>query len=348
MGMKYRRLLVLTTAGSDPRPAFAALKRLLPSLERVTVVAQQPTPHVAWLALAAPPEYSETMAAAVDALLNEARQVAVDVDIRLASDLTLDALSALIASTATDLVALDSTARDSLRLAAQVRKRSGVALLYLPQIMPPGDPVGGLLCVALSARERWAIATFLQAHAEAADRAVLLSSTPIAEEDILQIREVAGFTPAVDPAAANGTLRQLLAGELGSTSGLIVLPRFPPLLLLPRRRGLPVLVLPPLRATGTEWERRLDVPDLVDDGRSASFDVASGTVPTACRPLKRACRCFAPIRDHACCSTPSSTPRVCGPCAARRGLIPSACGCAPPAVVGRCASDCAVRDSRQS
>ena len=86
MGMNYRRLLVLTKVGSDPRPAFAALKRLVPSPERVTVVAQQPTPQFAWMALAAPPEYREATAAAVNALHSEARQAAVDVDIRLASE----------------------------------------------------------------------------------------------------------------------------------------------------------------------------------------------------------------------------------------------------------------------
>jgi phosphatidylserine/phosphatidylglycerophosphate/cardiolipin synthase-like enzyme len=265
MGMNYRRLLLLTKIGGDPRPAFAALKRLVPSPDRMTVVAQQPTAQFAWMALTGPPEYSEATAAAVDALHREARQAAVDVDVRLVSELTLDALTDLIASTGTDLVALDSTT-PGLRLAAQLRKRSPVALLYLPQIPPPRDRAGGLLCVALSARERWAIAAFLKAHAGADDRAVLLSRTPLTEEDVRQIREVAGVTPAVQLAASEGTLRQLLAGDLGATADLIVLPRFAPLFLL-TRGGLPVLVLPSLRPTGTEWERSLDVPDLVDDGR---------------------------------------------------------------------------------
>jgi hypothetical protein len=57
-----------------------------------------------------------------------------------------------------------------------------------------------------------------------------------------------------------------------------VLPRFPPSVLLPRRVGRPVLILPPLRAAVTELEHRLDVPDLIDDGRSirARVEYATG------------------------------------------------------------------------
>ena len=267
--MNYRRLVVLTKLGRDPRPAFALLQRLVPSPQRVTVVAQQAAHQFAWMALSAPPECSEAAAAALEAVRREAAQAAIDVDIRLAAELTLDTLSDLVDATGADLVVIDSTVRGSVRLAAQLRKRNPVAVLYVPQIAPPTEPGGPLLCVGLSARERWAIAAFLNMHTDAGDRVVLLSSASLSLTDLRQIRDVAGLRLEVQTAAnAQGSLRELLAGGVGVEPDLIVLPRFPPLFLLPRHRGRPVLVLPSRRAAGTEWERSLDVPDLLDDGRS--------------------------------------------------------------------------------
>jgi cardiolipin synthase A/B len=267
--MNYRRIVVLTKVGSDPRPAFALLQRLVPSPQRLTIVAQQPAQQFAWMTLPEPPDYGEATAAAFDALRRDARYAGVDVDIRLASELTLDALSDLVASIGADLVVIESTVRGSFPLAAQLRKRSPVAVLYVPQVAARTKPGGPLLCVGLSARERWAIAAFLKMHTEARDRAVLLSSASLSQDDLREIRDVAGLKLEVQTAAsAEGSLRQLLAGGAGLEPGVIVLPRFPPLFLLPRHRGRPVLILPPLRTTGPEWERSLDVPDLLDDGRS--------------------------------------------------------------------------------
>ena len=267
--MNYRRLLVLTSVGSDPRPILAALQQLVPSPERVTVVAHQPAQQFAWMTLAAPPEYGDATAAAFDALRRDARYAGIDVDLRLASELTLDALSDLVASLGADLVVIDSKVRGRVRLAAQLRKRSPVAVLYVPRVAARTTPGGPLLCVGLSARERWAVAAFLKTHTEAPDRAVLLSSAPLSPDDLLEIRDVAGLKLEVQMAAnAEGSLRQRLAGGVGLGAGLIVLPRVPPRVLLPRHRGRPVLILPPLRPTGPERERSLDVPDLLDDGRA--------------------------------------------------------------------------------
>ncbi len=264
--MNYRRLVVLTKVGSDPRRAFAVLQRLVPSPQQVTVIAQQPAHQFAWMALSAPPEYGETTIAALETVRREAVQAGIDVDMRLASELTLDALSDLVASTGADLVVIDSTVRGGLRVGAQLRKRSPVAVLHVPESTTRTEPGDALLCVGVSARERWAIAAFLKVHTETGDRALLLSSASLSHDDLRQIRDVAGFGLEVRPAA--GSLRQLLAGAVAVNPDVIVLPRFPPLSMLSRRRGRPVLILPPLRAAGTEWQRRLDVPDLLDDGRS--------------------------------------------------------------------------------
>jgi cardiolipin synthase len=279
MALKYRRLVVLTKVGSDPRPAFAVLRLLVPSPQHVTVVARQPAHQFAWMAPPAAPEYGEATAAAFDALCREAREAAIDVEIRLASELTLDPLTDLVGATGADLVVVDSTLRSSLRLAAQLRKQRPIAVLYVPRIAAPIDRGNRFLCVGLSARERWAVGAFLKTHTEAGDRAVLLSSAPLSQEDLRQMHNVAGLRLELQPAAnAANSLRQMLASDLGPDTGLIVLPRFPPLVMLPRRRGHPVLILPSLRATEAESERRLDVPDLLDDGRTirARAEYATG------------------------------------------------------------------------
>jgi hypothetical protein len=69
--------------------------------------------------------------------------------------------------------------------------------------------------VELSARERWAIASFLKLHTDR-DRAVLLSSASLSQEDLRETRDVAGLKLEVQTAPnAEGSLRQLLAGGVG-------------------------------------------------------------------------------------------------------------------------------------
>ena len=267
--MNYRRILVLTKVGSDSRPMFAALRFYVPSAEHVTILAQQPTQPFAWMMPAAPPEHGGGTFAGLDTLRGDARRTAPDIDIRLATEVTLAALTEIVASHSADLVAVDSDAHDAIPVVAELRKRTTVAVLYLPRDMGPTRPGGRLLCVGLSMRERRAMATFLSAHAERDDRAVLLSGTTLSNQEIREMSDIAGLTLDVEPIPGSGeTVRRLLSGDSGLGADLIVLPRFPPPLLLPRRRGHPVLILPSLRATGTEWARTIDLPDLIDDGSS--------------------------------------------------------------------------------
>ena len=206
---------------------------------------------------------------ALDTLRGDARLTAPDIDIRLASEITLDALTDMVASIGADLVAVDSDAHDAIPVVAELRKRTTVAVLYVPGDTAPTRPGGRLLCVGPSTRERRAMATFLSAHTGRDDRAVLLSGTALSDQEIHEVSDIAGVTLDVEsfPGTA-GTVRRLLSGDSSLGADLIVLPRFPPPLLLPRRRGCPVLILPSLRATGTEWARTIDLPDLIDDGSS--------------------------------------------------------------------------------
>lgn len=262
--MKYRRVLVLTQGGGDARAAFAALRALVPAPEHVTVLAHQPTHLFAWLTPAAPPDRSDAALGALDDLRVAARELAPDVEIRIASELAIDALTELVASTGIDLVALDALERVSIPLVGELRKRAAVAVLYLTE--GAKDAAHRLVCVGLSARERWAMASFLAAHTGANDSAALLCGVRLSDEDIRQIRAIAGVTVGMQAVDGEAMLRRLLTGEAGADPHLIVLPRFPPAILLTAARRHPVLVLPSIRVTGAEWERTIDIPDLLDDG----------------------------------------------------------------------------------
>jgi len=267
--MNYRRILVLTKVGGGSRPTFAALRFYVPSAEHVTVLAEQPTHLFAWLMPPAPPDHGEDTVQGLETLRDDALKTAPDVDIRLAWEITVDALVDTVASIGADLVAVDSDAHATIPLVAELRKRTRVAVLYVPVDTAPTRLGGQLLCVGSSTRERRAIATFLNAHTGRDDRAVLLSGTPLSNEEIRRVSDIAGLTLDVEPFPGTaGTLRRLLSGDSDLRASLIVLPRLPPPLLLPRRRGHPVLILPTLRVAGTEWARTLDVPDLIDDGSS--------------------------------------------------------------------------------
>jgi hypothetical protein len=269
--MNYRRILVLAKVGSDAGPTFAALRVLAPSAEEVTVLAQQSAHQFAGMPKAAPAQGDEGATVALDTLRRGAQGAAPRVDIRLAPGLAVDALSDVIASAGVDLLVLDSHAFDSLPLVVEVRKRTGIAVLCVPEETPPRLAAGQLLCVSLSRRERWAVAEFLKAHARADDRAVVLSATPLSAEEKRQIRDVTGLMLDVQVVRGTAaTLRRLLAEDPHGGPQLIVVPRLPPGFLLPRRRGRPVLVLPVSRAAapGAETVRAIDVPDLVDDGEA--------------------------------------------------------------------------------
>jgi phosphatidylserine/phosphatidylglycerophosphate/cardiolipin synthase-like enzyme len=249
------------------------------------VVAQQPATQFAWMAPPAAPDYGEATDAAFAALGREARETGVDVEVRLTSELALNPLDEFVATTGVDLVVVDATLPGGLQLAAQLRKRHRVAVLWVPRVAAPSDTGTRWLCVGLSSRERWAVGAFLKAHADAGDRAVLLSSEQLTHDDLRRFCDVAGLRLELQSAAdPTSWLRDLVTGDSGD-QGIIVLPRVPPLALLARRRGHPVLILPSVRPPGAEWDRRLDAPDLIDDGRTIRVRAEYGVGPGRRTPI---------------------------------------------------------------
>jgi len=262
--MNYRRVLLLANATGDPQSALAVLSALVPSPEHLTVVAYHAPQLLAWLAPVAPREERDAADEMLDRLRAAARVVAPAVDVRIAAEPAIDALTELVTTTGIDLVVIDAHQRAVIPLAGELRKRAAVAVLCLP--LGGSDRPHRLLCVGLSARERWLMAAFLAAHATVVDHPTLLCGVRLSDQDMRQLRSIAGLSVDVQRVDGEDVLRGTLRGGSAAGPRLIVLPRFPPALLLAVPRRDPVLVLPAIGARSAEWQRAIDLPDLVDDG----------------------------------------------------------------------------------
>lgn len=261
--MNYQRALVIVAFGADARAELAALRRFAPSVA-----------HTIVLALLLPdadahPDLGGAVARGIEALRAAASEVAPRVDVALVRELTPAVLAEAVIGGGIDLVVVGSLPAPSLALVAELPKRSAVPVLVArPRLLePPREEGNRLLCVGLSARGRRAVVKFLRERAAPADRAVLLSSTPLSPSELDELREVAGLAPELR--LSDGWSQpwwQLLLVEAGPSIDLVVLPRVPPLALLGLDAGPALLLLPPLSSDAREWQLAIDVPDLVDDG----------------------------------------------------------------------------------
>lgn len=267
--MNYRRVLLIAELEDDPGTAIAAIGRVAPDAEHLVVIARLPARAFAWLSSEASPEFNDATETALDRLRVAVERTARTVDVEPTSEFAADRLTAIVTTCAIDVVVTSVQPLRTVPLLAELRKRTSVPLLWTHAgpTVASHDAGTRLLCVGLSVGGRAAVITFLRDHASPPDRAVLLSTTPPSPEDLRDLREVSGISPEVELAAVDGdSLPQLLDRRAVQGIDLLVLPRVPPALLL----GIiptPVLILPPVRSAAPEWERTVDVPDLVDDGR---------------------------------------------------------------------------------
>ncbi|MFY9727870.1 MAG: universal stress protein, partial [Bryobacteraceae bacterium] len=127
--MNYQRILVVTEIGVDTQATFAAIRRFAPSATQVMVIVQQPARQFAWLAPAAPPDLNDAARRALDELRDGAEQTAPTVDVALVPELTADALTDAVATSAIDLVVVAALPLRSLSVVVELRKRSSVPVL---------------------------------------------------------------------------------------------------------------------------------------------------------------------------------------------------------------------------
>ena len=265
--MNYRRILLIAELEDDPGAAIAAIGRVAPDAEHLVVVARLPARAFAWLSSQAPPEFNDAAETALDRLREAAGHAAHAADVVPAPEFRVDGLAEIVDTSAIDLVVANMPPLRTVPILAELRKRMSVPVLWVGTAPDIASNHAGarLLCVGLSARGRAAVLMFLRDHAGPSDRAVLVSTRPSSPEDLRKLRDVSGISAEVELAAGGGPLSELLDRRAAQTIDLVVLPHFPPALVI-GMTSKPVLVLPPVRSATPEWERAIDVPDLVDHG----------------------------------------------------------------------------------
>jgi phosphatidylserine/phosphatidylglycerophosphate/cardiolipin synthase-like enzyme len=128
------------------------------------------------------------------------------------------------------------------------------------------------------------VVKFLQEHASPSDQAALLFPRELSSKDLDRMREILGISAELH-ASEGQPMRQLLGPPTRSDIDLVVLPRFPPIVLLGAKSGPALLILPPLESAPAEWQRPIDVPELVDDGVIIRARLEYATGIGRCTPI---------------------------------------------------------------
>jgi phosphatidylserine/phosphatidylglycerophosphate/cardiolipin synthase-like enzyme len=268
--MNYRRLLLIADLGGDPRAALNAIRRVAPKTERLVILARLPARNFAWFSGEAPRDQHETAHAALEALRGAAAGTAPEVEVRLAPDLTTEALDELATASQIDLLVAGSLSFSSLPIVAELRKRRALAVLWVPATTGPesSHPLTELTCISLGRHASASIAAFLRDHGDPSQKVTVLLLAGQLPAELAAALEVAGIRAAVELAAPTGWSPRRWLDErlLENPIDLLVFARFPVALLLNARWRAPSLLLPFVAAAWRPLKRRIDAPDLVDDG----------------------------------------------------------------------------------
>jgi len=267
--MKYRRVLLITTLGADVGSVVATIRRMASAAELLLVIVYAPGRKFAWFSEETPGDLQEAVTAAVDALRASTAGAATNVEIKLASDLEAASLAEVAAASEIDLVAAASSLPRGVAVLAELRKRRSLPVLWVAAVPVTDAPIRNIRCEAIGSRALAAVAAFLRDRGDPALRATVVVLPPHMH-DPEAARGIAGIearVALVTPAQAGKGLIDLL-----------VLARFPGLLLDVHASSTPVLILPPLAAPGPVLHRAIDVADLVDDNgvMRASIHYAGG------------------------------------------------------------------------
>lgn len=278
--MKYRRVLLMAELGADVRPAIAAIRRVAPDAEHLVAVGHLPAPTFPWFSSSAPQNLQQAAVASLDALRDAVAGAAASTDVRLATDLSAATVAELVAAAEIDLVVPGPLALGSLSVVAELRRRQSITILWAADADAPSDdgPLTRLSCVALDARARAAVSTFLRDHGDPTLHVTVFSLAP-APDDLAATLEVAGVHAKVELVTPGDESPLYWLGERARERAgeLLVLARLPTALVLRAWSRAPILLLPAVSGT-RPFRRRVDVPDLVDDGSAirARFEYAAG------------------------------------------------------------------------
>jgi cardiolipin synthase len=158
--MNYRRLLLIVDVEADDvRNAIAAIRRVAPGAEELTIVAHVPD------------------AERVEDIRRSAAGAARHVEMKLVSALDANALSALGRESRIDLIVLGQPTLRLLAVAGEVRKQLGLPLLYAGSLTATEGPIAKVVCVASSERAIRSVNAFVREQASS-DLRITFASGP--------------------------------------------------------------------------------------------------------------------------------------------------------------------------
>jgi phosphatidylserine/phosphatidylglycerophosphate/cardiolipin synthase-like enzyme/nucleotide-binding universal stress UspA family protein len=281
--MNYRRALLILELGTNAAPHLALLRRVAPRLEHLVVVGELPARAFAWLFGEGPPD--EGSKASLQDLREAASGAAPSLEVQVAPELGSDALAALCASEAIDLLVFGSrSVRSAWAVSAERSRRHAV---LWSGAAPASGPIREIACVAMDEPSRAEIQAFLRDHADPSMHVTLLSPVAFAPDVVATALQTSGIEARVDvstPRDAPSLQRWLDDWTRGRPLDLLVSARIPTALVLSAFRAAPVLLIPPFPVVRPP-QHALDVPDVVDDGGPLRVRVdhltAAGTVAAA-------------------------------------------------------------------
>ncbi len=255
--MMFSRVLLVTAYGGDVRAALGAVRALAPQAERLIVMASPAGRGSA---------VRESSAAWVDALRREAKTCAAEADVLIVRDVDAEALEAVVAESAIDLVVIGAISSLPFGELAEVRKRRPIALLWLGTALPLAAdrrPIR-VFSVALGARAQSAVAAFLRDHGSPDVDVTLCTLAGLPPRELDAALAVTGICAAVKMTRLP-PWRALQQMQEEGAIDLVLLPYFPRLFAARLQHAAPVLVLPRAEPGGPAMQRPIDVPDVVDD-----------------------------------------------------------------------------------
>ena len=267
--MRYRRVLLLTELGADVGPALAAARGVAPGAERLVVAAYPPSRGFSRRPDAPGPAPEVSVSAWLESVRAASAAAAASAEVGVVEDADPEELDALVDSCRADLVLAGPRPAPAMRTLAELRRRRGVAVLWVPPPVAPGDrPFREVLCLVVGAGARGALAAFLRDHGGPEVNVSALSFPRLSQDELASGLDVGGIRTPVALVGRPGVppWRALAEALREREIDLVVLARFSPPVLRTVRWPAPVLVLPPAHAPRPAAERPLDVADAVDLG----------------------------------------------------------------------------------
>ncbi len=265
--MNYRHVLVVIGLNHDACAVLGAVRRYVPSAQRIAVVVHAPVVGIGTDGDLEARDAAAPARPTLDAVREAAQALGPQVDIVASVELSVTPLAAATSTGSIELVVAGALGLAGIACMALLRRRVALPILFVGADLRPADAAPRLLCLAATSRARRSLARFLRERASAHDEAVLIGVPPAAADELTTVRDTLGIAAELRTPDGDERLPWRLFGTLAEpTSDVVVTTRMPPLPVLSAHRRPSLLVLPPTAKANPEAMRAIDAPDLVDDG----------------------------------------------------------------------------------